>query len=351
MELPCGTFNENYAQDMSIFRRRTHWVWFILFCIFLAAVPLFASAHILTVVITIAITIITIMGLNILIGYAGQISIGQAGFMAVGAYTSAILTTTSGLPFWVALPCAGLMAALIGVIFALPAARIKGFYIVLSTIAAQFIIIYVIMHNPFGLTGGYAGLNAPPPQLGGIVFDSPQSYYYLAVGIAGIMTFFAVNWSRTRIGRSFIAIRDNEFAAETQGVNIFRTKLIAFAICSFYAGIAGSLWGHFMGRVSPEHYTLLSSIWYVGILVVGGIGSTMGVMFGCVLYQLLQEFVAAIAPSVAGIFPGVAAGIFAGLGQLFFGLVIMFVLIFEPRGINHAWNVLKTRYRIWPYSY
>jgi len=350
MELPCGTFNERYEQDMAIFRRKTHWAWFAALVVFLAVLPLFAPAHILTVVITIAITVITVMGLNILIGSAGQISLGQAGFMAVGAYTSAILTSTHGLSFWIALPCAGIMAALIGVLFATPAARIRGFYIVLATIAAQFIIVYVIMHTP-NLTGGYAGMDAPAPRIGGIVLDSPRSYYYLALGVCGIMTFFAINWSRTRLGRAFVAIRDNEFAAETQGVNLFKYKLIAFAIAAFYAGIAGSLWGHFMGRVSPEHYTLMQSVWYIGILIVGGMGSIMGVFFGTVVYQLLQEAVAAVAPAVAGLFPGVAAGIFAGLGQLLFGIIIMVVLVLEPRGLHHLWTVVKTRYRMWPYTY
>lgn len=350
MELPCGTFNERYEQDMAIFRRKIHWIWFAVACVFLAVLPLFAPAHALTVVITIAITLITVMGLNILIGYCGQISLGQAGFMAVGAYTSAVLTSKYGLSFWPALLCAGVMAALIGVLFATPAAKIKGFYIVLATIAAQFIIIYVIMHVP-SLTGGYAGMDAPPPRLGGITLDSPRSYYYLALGIAGILTFFAKNWGRTRLGRAFVAIRDNEFAAETLGVNLFQHKLIAFGICAFYAGIAGSLWAHFMGRVSPEHYTLIQSVWYIGILIVGGMGSVVGAIFGTMVYQFLQEGVAAIAPSIAGAFPGVAAGIFAGLGQLIFGIIIMLVLIFEPRGLNHAWSVLKTRYRLWPYTY
>jgi len=349
MELPCGTFNEQYEQDMAIFRRKSHWVWFIIFLVALAALPFFAPAHILTVLITVGVTIITVQGLNVLTGLAGQISIGQAGFMAVGAYTSAILTSTLGVPFWIALPCAGIMGALIGTLFGLPSLRIKGFYLVLATLAAQFIIIYVIMHTP-GLTGGYAGMDAPAPSIGGFVFDTPRSYYYLVMPIVIIMTFFARNWARTRLGRAFVAMRDNEFAAETQGVNIFYHKLIAFAICSFYAGIAGALWGHFMGRVSPEHYTLLSSIWYIGILIVGGMGSTVGVIFGSVVYQALQELVSAIAPAIAGLFPGVAAGVFAGMGQLFFGVVILLVLIFEPRGLNHAWVVLKTRFRMWPYS-
>ena len=349
MELPCGTFNEHYEQDMAIFRRKSHWVWFIIFLVALAALPLFAPAHILTVLITVGVTIITVQGLNVLTGLAGQISIGQAGFMAVGAYTSAILTSTLGLPFWISLPCAGIMGALIGTLFGLPSLRIKGFYLVLATLAAQFIIIYVIMHTP-GLTGGYAGMDAPAPSIGGFVIDTPKSYYYLVMPIVIIMTFFARNWARTRLGRAFVAMRDNEFAAETQGVNIFYHKLIAFAICSFYAGIAGALWGHFMGRVSPEHYTLLSSIWYIGILIVGGMGSTIGVIFGSVAYQTLQELVSAIAPAIAGLFPGIAAGVFAGMGQLFFGMVILLVLIFEPRGLNHAWVVLKTRFRMWPYS-
>jgi len=350
MELPCGTFNEDYKQDMAIFRRPIHWFWFLGFALLMGVLPLFAPAHVLTVIITVAVTIITVQGLNICLGYAGQINLGQAGFMAVGAYTSAILTSTYGVPFWIALPLAGVMAAAIGMIFGLPSLRIKGFYLVLATIAAQFIIIYIIMHVP-SLTGGYAGMDAPAPRIGNLVLDTPKSYYYLAVPMAFIFTWFARNWIRTKMGRAFVAIRDNEFAAETQGVNIFRYKLLAFAASSFFAGIAGCLWGHFMGRVSPEHYTLMSSVWYLGIMIVGGFGSTVGVILGSVVYQGLQELVSAIAPAIASWFPGVAAGIFAGLGQLLFGVVIMLVLIFEPRGLNHAWVTLKTRFRLWPYSF
>ena len=350
MELPCGTFNDSYEQDMSIFRRKTHWIWLIIAFIVLATLPLFASSTIITIMITTAILIITVGGLNILTGYCGQISIGQSGFMAVGAYTSAILTSTYGLPFWVAFPCAGITAAIAGVIFGLPSLRIKGFYLVLATLAAQFIIIYIIMHTP-GLTGGYAGIDAPFPSIGGITLDSPQAFYYLAIPVCGISVFLAKNWSRTKLGRAFVAIRDNEFAAETQGVNLFKYKLIAFAICSFYAGIAGSLWAHFMGRISPEQFTLLNSIWYVGILVVGGMGSNMGVIFGVAIYQFLQEATAGLAPALASLFPGSMVGAFAGLGQLFFGVIIIVVLILDPRGLNHAWEVLKTRYRLWPYSY
>ena len=189
--LPCGTYNPNYDVDMAIVRTRLQWGLFIALLVFLMIIPLFASPYMLNLIILISIAIIVVLGLNILTGYAGQISLGQAAFMAVGAYASAILTARLGWSFWLALPCAGLITGMVGLIFGLPSLRVKGFYLALSTLAAQFIIIYTIEH--IAITGGTSGMHCPPASIGGMVFDTRQSYYYIVMGFTILMTFFAKN--------------------------------------------------------------------------------------------------------------------------------------------------------------
>jgi branched-chain amino acid transport system permease protein len=346
---PCGTYNPNYEVDMAIVRTRLQWGLFITLLVFLMVIPLFANPYVLNLIILISIAIIVVHGLNILVGYAGQISLGQAAFMAVGAYTSAILTARLGWSFWAALPCAGLSAGVIGLIFGLPSLRVKGFYLALATLAAQFIILYVIQH--LTITGGTSGIRCPPASIGGFAFDTRQSYYYIAMGLTVLMTFFAKNLTRTRVGRAFIAVRDNDLAAEVLGVHVFYYKLLAFFIGCFYAGIAGSLWAHYLTSVHPEQFPLINSIWYLGMVVVGGMGSILGAIIGTIFIKLLDELMMVGAPMIAASFPAIGENIFAAIGSIAFGLVIILFLIYEPRGLAHRWEVFKASYRLWPFSY
>lgn len=347
--LPCGTYNPNYDVDMAIVRTRLQWGLFIAMLILLMVIPLFASTYLLNLIILISIAIVAVHGISILMGYAGQVSLGHAAFMAVGAYTSAILTAKLGLPFWVALPCAGLSAAVVGLIFGLPSLRIKGFYIALSTLGAQFIIMYIIEH--IAITGGTSGIHCPSASIGNFVFDTRESYYYIVIIVTILMTFFAKNLVRTRVGRAFIAVRDNDIAAEVLGINVFYYKLLAFFIGCFYAGIAGSLLAHYQATVHPEQFPLMNSIWYLGMVVVGGMGSTLGAILGTIFVKGLDELMVVSAPAIAAVFPAVAENLFAALGAMVFGLVIILFLIYEPRGLAHRWEVFKASYRLWPFSY
>jgi branched-chain amino acid transport system permease protein len=347
MGLPSGTFNQSYAQDMAIFRTKTHWVMLIAFLIFLFTCPLYASDRILTVMTTIGITIISVLGLSILTGYCNQISIGHAGFMAVGAYTSGILTATLGWPFWAALPCAALMAGLVGILFGLPSLKIKGFYLIMATIAAHFIIIWFILQFQ-NLTGGGNGLSVPRPEIGGFVLKSKASYFYLVMIIACLGTFFAKNLVRTRAGRAFIAIRDNELAAEVMGVNLWAYKLLAFFIGCVFAGVAGSLLVHYVAFATVDQFPFMNSVWYLGMLIVGGMGSTVGVIFGAVSLKLLDELVIIVGPILS---EAVAPQAAASLSLIMRGLVIVVFLIFEPRGLAHRWQMVKAYYRLWPFSH
>jgi branched-chain amino acid transport system permease protein len=350
MRLPSGVRNYTYAQDMAILRTKTHWGFFIGFMVLLFTAPLYLGGYWLGVVNLISITLIAATGLNILVGYCGQLSIGHAGFIAVGAYTSAVLTNRLELPFLVGLLCAGLNAGFIGLIFGLPSVRVKGFYLAITTIAAQLIIIWVINH--WSITGGFVGIKVPPASIGGFEFRSEASQFYLITGIAALFIFFAKNLARTRVGRAFIAIRDNDLAAEVMGINLLYYKLLAFFIGCFMAGIAGSLLAHWIGFLNAEQFSLTESILYIGMIIIGGLGTTVGPIFGVVFIRLLQQVLTVkLVPFLEGTFTMLPAGFATGVTPMLFGLVIILFLVLEPRGLAHRWALLKAAYRLWPFSY
>ena len=349
MGLPAGTRNYTYAQDMAIVRTRTQWALLLVLLVILFTAPLYWGNYWLGVANLIGITIIAATGLNILTGYCGQLSIGHAGFIAVGAYTSAVLTNRLELPFLVGLICAGLAAGLIGMIFGIPSLRVKGFYLAISTIAAQFIIIWIISHWT-SVTGGFTGISVPPASIGGITFTSQASQFYLIMVITAVVIFLAKNLARTRAGRAFVAIRDNDLAAEVMGINLFRYKLIAFFIGCFLAGIAGSLLAHWVGFMSVEHFSITDSILYIGMIIIGGLGTTIGPIFGVIFIRMLQQGITFIAPVLESTF-ALPAGFTTGIGPMVFGLAIILFLILEPRGLAHRWQLFKASYRLWPFSY
>jgi len=347
MALPSGTFNQSYAQDMAIFRTKTHWIVLLAFLAFLFTSPLYFGDRILTILTTIGITVISVLGLSILTGYCNQISIGHAGFMAVGAYTSGILTAHLGWPFWAALPCAALMAGLVGLIFGLPSLTVKGFYLIMATIAAHFIIIWFILQLR-NITGGGDGLAVPRPEIGDFVFRSKASYFYLVMIIACLATFVSKNIVRTRVGRAFIAIKDNELAAEVMGINLWASKLLAFFIGCAFAGVAGSLLVHYVAFATVDQFPFMNSVWYLGMLIVGGMGSTMGAILGVVSLKLLDELVTIVGPILAAVVAPQAA---ASLSLIMRGLVLIVFLIFEPRGLAHRWQMVKAYFQLWPFSH
>jgi branched-chain amino acid transport system permease protein len=348
--LPCGTRNYDYAQDMAIVRTRTQWVLLVGFLAVLFSLPLYLGNYWLGISNLIGITVISAIGLNILVGYCGQLSIGHMGFMAVGAYTSAILSGKLGLPFPLAFICSGLMSGAVGLIFGIPSVRIKGFYLAITSIAAQFIILYVINHWT-AITGGFNGISAPYASIGGLEFDTEAKQFYLIMVIAAICVFLAKNLARTRVGRAFIAIRDNDLAAEVMGVNLFYYKMLAFFIGCFMAGIAGSLLAHWTGSISTDNFSFMNSILYIGMIIIGGLGTSLGPILGVSVIQLLQVGVTKMTPALQNAFPAIPTGFATGVGPMIFGLVIILFLIFEPRGLAHRWNLFKASYRLWPFSY
>jgi branched-chain amino acid transport system permease protein len=295
------------------------------------------------------ITIVAVLGLHVLSGLCGQISIGQSAFMAVGAYTVAILTARAGLNSWLCLPICGLSAGLVGLAFGLPCFRLKGLYLAISTLAASAIIVYCIQH--FSLSGGFMGLSLDPLKLGPIDLSSRAAFYVVTMVIMVLATVFAKNIQRTATGRAFMAIRDNELAAEVSGIPVFRCKMLAFFIGCVFAGVAGWLWAYSQLRVNPNQFGLYDSMWYVGMLIVGGWGSTSGVFFGAIFLRLVGVAIDQASPYLADALPSLAQQIYVSLGLILSGLIVVLFMMLEPRGLSYLWEKFKTYYRLHPYAY
>jgi len=347
--LPNGVLADSYEEDKSLIRTKAQWGILIGAVVLFYVIPPFVlDAYWLSVINRWGIAIIAALGLQLLTGYAGQISIGHSAFIAVGAYTSAILTTQLGFPIWVSLPLSALSAGLIGIIFGLPSLRVKGFYLIMSTLAAQYIIMYMVTH--MGLTGVQSGISAPHPSLGSIDFDTDRSFYFITITMLIICTYLAVNISRSKPGRAFVAIRDNDLAAEIMGISLFRYKLLAFFIGCFFAGIAGALTAHWIGHVSPERFSLLGSLWFLGYIIVGGMGNIAGVFFGVTLILGLTEGLSLGLQNISMSYPHVALWV-APFVNILFAVIIILFLIFEPKGLAHRWHITKAYYRLWPFAY
>ncbi len=351
LKKPCGTFDETYAQDMAPVRTPYRKILlFFLFILLFLLIPIFANNYLLSVMNIIGITIIAMMGLNVLTGYCGLISVGHAAFIAVGAYITAGLSHHLGFPFWATLPGALLGTAVLGFVVGLPSLRIKGFYVAVSTLAAHYIVIWLLLHGG-EVTKGVWGLPCENPVIMGYTLNSERRMYFLIMGIAVVSTVLAFNLVRSRFGRAFMAVRDNDIAAEFMGIDIFRVKLLAFMISSMYAGLAGWLQAHYLGMITIEQFPLMDSIWYLGMLVVGGMGSITGAIFGAFAFRLLAQAVLSLSPFVGKLIPALSGSSVAGITQVLFGLVILFFLVVEPRGLHHRWQLMLASFRLWPFPY
>jgi branched-chain amino acid transport system permease protein len=348
---PSGVYADTYAKDMRIMKTRAQWVLAALGLVLLFALPVIPgvnAGYYLRLVIGSGITVIVCLGLNILTGYCGQLNVGQSAFVMVGAFTSGILNAFLGWPFWASVVPAGLAAAAVGVLFGIPSVRLKGLYLALTTLGAQVILGWIALYG-FSFTS--AGFEVAPVRLGGVVFDTPQKFYYVAIGFTVLMTFFARNLMRSRLGRAFIAIRDNDRAAEAMGIDIFKYKLLAFAICTFYAGVAGALLVHFMMWAQLESFTLQDSVWYLAMIIVGGLGSIEGTVFGVLFITVLKEFVLVVGPMAQDQLEFLPIGAASGLLLVIIGSVAILFGILEPRGMAHRWSLVKAFYRLWPFGY
>lgn len=349
---PCGNFNERYEQELTIFETDFGRLWLCIGLVLLfLVVPFISSPYSLYIINTIGIASIAAIGLNILIGYTGQISLGHGAFFGVGAYSAAVLATSADLPFWLSVSAAGLITAFVGMVFGIPSVRLKHLYLTIATLAGQFIIEYVLLHWE-SLTGGPEGIILAEATLFGLHLSDDRRFFYVIFACFTLMTWIAANLVRTRYGRAFVAIRDNDRAAEGMGIPIFRYKLLSFGISSFYAGLAGGLWAYYTISITPEPFTLFLSIEYIAMIIIGGLGSICGAVFGAIFITMLNEILSRATEFIMNIdaFAGVGLTI-APLRAFVFGLAIVLFIIFEPRGLAEVWRIVRTSFRRWPFAY
>jgi len=349
---PCGNYHEDYAQELTIFETWFGRVSLIVFLILLFGVaPFVLDRYLLYILNNIGIMAIAAIGLNILVGYTGQISLGHGAFFGVGAYAGAILATRLGLPFYICIPAAGLITAMIGMIFGIPSGRLKGLYLTIATLAGQFIIEYVLIQWE-SLTKGTMGITLPEPNILGVNIAGDKSFFFVIFICLVCMTWFAVNIMRSKFGRAFIAIRDNDRAAEGMGIPIFRYKLLSFAISSFYAGFAGALWAYYMVSITTEPFNLALSVEFIAMVIIGGMGNIPGAIFGATFITVLNELLRFATGELMNV--GWIAGMglnMAPLREFVFGLSIVLFILLEPKGLAELWRILRSNFRLWPFSY
>jgi branched-chain amino acid transport system permease protein len=350
MLLPTGVRFGTYATEARYIHTRPQALWFAAFLLALVILPQVASLYATGVLTVMFITLMAVYGLQVTVGTAGQINVAQSAFMGIGAFTAAKL---SGLdvPFWLAIPAAGLAAAVLSIIFALPAMRVKGFYLALTTLAAQVMFPIVVIALPADWLGGTSGMAVEPISIAGRMLASPADMYYFTLAGVVACSVCAFNLQRSRFGRALRAVRDNELAAEVTGIDVSYYKVMAFFAGSLFAGVAGGFFAYYIRYVTTENFNLLLSIWYLGMLIVGGLASPLGAILGTVFVTVIQEVFHALGGSLLAAFPNLGGGLVFATSNVILGLCILLALIFEPRGLAHRWGVLKAAYRIWPFPH
>lgn len=347
--MQTGVFHTTYGTDMGLRPTPLSKLRLALFAAGVILFPFWASPYALTLANQIAIATVGAIGLNILVGYTGQISLGQGAFMAIGAYGAGLMTARLGLPFYLSIPLASLLTAAAGLVFGLPSLRLKGLYLAIATLAAQQIVEWTVTHWT-ALTGGTEALVIPSPRLFGVRMNSDFNFYWIATGAAALTALATANLFRSRVGRSFVAVRDQDIAASALGVDVYRTKLLAFATSSFFVGMAGALLAHYRAIVTWERFTLETSIVYLAMIIIGGLGSIHGSFFGAVFMVLLPAAIDTFGRSFQDSLPALA-GVLPSIQQGIFGLVVLLFLVLEPEGLARLWGRVKDAARVWPFSY
>lgn len=348
---PSGVFSVSYARDRALIRTRAQGIALALMFAFLLALPYILTPRLTAMATVMIITAIVALGLQINTGYAGQVNLGQAAFMGVGAYATGALAYKFSVPVWIGLPAGGIAAALFGFVFGLSAVRIKGFYLALTTIAAQFIFPFVVLNLPQSWLGGSNGITVPTGEFLGIRLAGDITNYYFCLVVGAIMTYGAFGIVRGRHGRAFVAVRDDDVASGMMGINVVRTKAVAFLIGAFFAGIGGGLWAYYIRFVAVDQFTLFNSIWFIAMIIVGGMGSIVGTLIGVFIIKAVQETITSVGPVLVANFPALRGEIVFAAMNIFLGSIIALFLIVEPRGLMHRWNIVKRSYRLWPFPY
>ncbi|ORE95345.1 branched-chain amino acid transport system permease [Stappia sp. 22II-S9-Z10] len=345
---PAGDFRTSYAADTALFRTRLEGRLTLLLVLAALSVPLWGSNYLLSQMILIGIYAIAALGLNVLTGMTGQISLGHGAFFGFGAFASAYFSS-KGIPVLIAMPLAGLLTTAVGMIFGIPAARLKGLYLAIATLASQFILQDFFARAGW-FTGGSYGSLAETASLFGLMINNDARYFYLVLFWVVVSFLMVSNLARTRDGRALVAVRDHYLSAEMMGINLTRYRIMSFGISSFFAGIAGALYGHYLGFVSAEGFTILLSIEFLAMIIIGGLGSVSGSLLGAAFILLLPQVMEVFAGTLAGIFPSIAQGS-AYIKQMSVGAAIILFLVLEPEGLIHRWRLMRASWKLFPFSH
>jgi branched-chain amino acid transport system permease protein len=347
---PPGWFAENYRRDTELLGTPGRRLVAVIVITLLVIYPFVSQSVWITFACTAATSVITVVGLQILMGSCGQVNIGQSAFMGVGAYGAAYVAVKHGWPVLAAVLFAGIVTTVAGLIFALPATRIRGFYLALTTIAAQYVFVFAVPILPVSWLGGQNGLALSPPRIFGVTLGTPLRLYFLIIPVAAVLVVIASFINASQLGRQMVAVRENELAAAITGVHVVRTKIIAFGIASFYAGIAGALLANLNGLADYEQFSLTQSIWFLAFLVVGGIATVFGAVLGTLILSLVEQELNNLAPQFSQIpfLSGLGANVVFPMVSVIFGILIILILVFQPRGLAYAFSSLSQRLRQWP---
>jgi branched-chain amino acid transport system permease protein len=361
--LPCGVYHEDYTQDHAWWQTKfVKGKMVALFLFLFVVIPLIADSYWISVCNQIGYTILGALGVQLLIGYCGQVTLGHAAFLAVGAYTSTLLIlefpwpkllTDLGLAYPLSIIIAAVVAGIWSVLFGLPSAKVKGFYLILTTMAAQFITVNFIITQYVSQIGGRGQAFSLPPgtiKIGPWMMDTDRKIYFMMLVLVIMCVIGLANLLRSRTGRAWVAIRDNDISAEVMGINIVKYKLLAFFVAGFVGGIAGAFWISNLAAVSPEHFPWFWSLWLVGVILIGGAGSLHGAIFGSIFMVVVMELLQLAIIPLADIYPKLLMD-FLFIKEAAFGLAICAFLIFEPNGLAYRWWQIKNYFNLWPFSY
>lgn len=325
------TLRERYEDDLYLVRGAAGWGSLLALGALLLALPRVAPSYVVYVATLAAINTIIAVGLNLVVGYTGQISLGHAGFAAIGAYTAALLSARAGVPWALTLVAAGLVAAAFGFLVGVPALRLEGPYLTIATLGFG-IAVSQVLTNWTALSGGRTGVLVPKLSLGGLPVSHDTILYHLAVGLAALLVWVAANLVRSHVGRAFMAVRDSDIAAQATGVNLTVYKTLAFGLSALYAGIGGGLTAYALTYIEPTVYTLLDSIYFFTMIVVGGLGSIPGSVIGAVVLTVLPQQLTRLRE----------------LLPIVYGVAIIAIMALEPAGLYGRWLRIRRYFKMWP---
>src|ERR1700752_210513 len=351
--IPAGDFRITYAEDTTIFPTTTSRNMAILGVVLICFAPLVFSGYWLSILIQIGIFSIAALGLNILVGFTGQISIGHAAFFLFGAFTSAYINNNFPVPVFFAIPLAGVVTALVGLIFGVPAARLKGLYLVIATLAAQYILLDFFSRAEW-FSGGTVPASANPFSIFGYTLRGDRQYFYVVLAYVVVSFVLVTNLMRTRDGRALVAVRDHYLSAEIMGINLTKYRTLSFGLAAFFAGVAGALYAHYQLVVSQEGFGIERSVLFLAMIIIGGTGSIMGTLMGTAFVVLLPESMESLSNSLKG-------GAFyhalslnnniTFLREIAIGLIIIGFFMFEPDGLAHRWRQIRMYWKLYPFSH